>query len=342
MSRSDNPVPPLLFSDPGTKDAFQFTPTYLFRLYAPVTRGTTNTNEVSSPAQGSRSRNSDLLGLPRHKAASLLNAHLRWHCQDPGHEDCNLMSWSSSLLFILKLGLYRKANDHSPRLGLDDLRILIVDTSLFPQGTFIRDMDAIKALKAYSYGSDGLGAVYKWRTGDYYFGEYLSQGYLDVRGRCAEATVEELVGGPGPLLKTLCPRLLDPSVSEKLFAKDIVNIRQGFTDTAMTDIETVVDVVVRVSACFENPWRLPVAVMLLSLRHRRHEDVVAILRVIFDEEEINSLRSLEYGVESYMPQMPELGQYRQVMLELLAATRRSSQDSSDSDDIASTLSSLTL
>jgi hypothetical protein len=42
------------------------------------------------------------------------------------------------------------------------------------------------------------------------------------------------------------------------------------------------------------------------------------LVIFFSEEEINSIRSIEYGVESYSKEMPELGQYCQVMLKLPA------------------------
>jgi len=82
-------------------------PRYLFRLYTPSTAGQTTDSYIMPPASicGQAETTRDIFRLPPKEAATRLNEHLRWW---RSHESkCNLMSWTSSLLFALQHGLRR-------------------------------------------------------------------------------------------------------------------------------------------------------------------------------------------------------------------------------------------
>ncbi|PTU18995.1 hypothetical protein P175DRAFT_0442502, partial [Aspergillus ochraceoroseus IBT 24754] len=117
----------------------RFTPRYLFRLVAPRTAGeTTSLTVVSSAATSGQTQ--DIFHLPAHRAASLLLSHLLWQ---RGHEDgCNLMSWTSSLLFALQYALYRHHQDGD---SLSQIILIILDTQQFSKGTLVQGMEIIRA-----------------------------------------------------------------------------------------------------------------------------------------------------------------------------------------------------
>lgn len=332
MSSTSASISPLLFA-PGDQnsdiiESFTSTPTYLFRLYAPATRGTTNTNEVSSPTpKGSSASNQDLFGLPEKEAAAILRQHLFWECQQ--NENCNLMSWSSSLLSVLKHGFYRKETDRD-HPTLDDIHILILDTRLFPKGTFIRDLEVLGRFAGYN---ERLRTLHGWRKGQLYFGEYLSQGHLNIRGHCAETTLQKLVDGR--LLTDLCPTL---AVGPKKWATGVVRLRQEFKIKTYRSAETermaVAIAITLASDCFEDRWRLAVSIMLLSLRPHDYgyggvvvQELCELLsgrRYLISGRsgwltqvavagEILHIDDIEFGKESYMEKMPELMQYRKIM-----------------------------
>lgn len=125
-------------------------PTYLFRLFGPTTAGRTTEFEVTSPAWVYPQEHliSRMSLFERHPddARRLIYDHLRWG--DKEHEaTCNLMSWTSSLLFAIQYGIYRSshANHGHAQVPTQDLQILVVNTQLFPPGAFIRDLDLIDA-----------------------------------------------------------------------------------------------------------------------------------------------------------------------------------------------------
>lgn len=273
-SRTSSKNPPNNTLQPSTD-----VPTYLFRLHAPRTVGTTTTTVVASPASdigGNATRS--LFELPPKRAADSLNAHLWW---DKDHEKrCNLMSWSSSLLFLLQYGLYRRRTDFD-KPSLSNIYILVLDTSDFPCGTFIKDLDAIDAFVGYA---DGLDKIRDWRLSDMYFGEYFSQGSLNVKGRCHQASMQQFLNLG---LFTLCPPLKDRDQWDA-WVRPVMVIRGDFRGTdSPTDTEKGVirTAITMAEACFGGPWTLPMAAMLLSLQPRRHDD----------EAILNAFRSMFTG-----------------------------------------------
>lgn len=238
-------------------------PRYLFRLgisshktLAPGSyTSSTSSTAVKSPAcvrrqnkKGHGDYVDDIFQLPDDDAARLLNSHLRWWGR---HEpDCNLVSWSSSLLVVLQYALqhssrYREAAAQMQHPGeystidninegysSQNLRLLILDTSSFPKDLFVKDVEIIDALASdegdtphkldlqYMQGMrrgawDPDGERFVAR---HYFGEYLTQGCLRIRGggvqghgAARETSLRELLDhGLFHILPELSP-LLSPS-----------------------------------------------------------------------------------------------------------------------------------
>lgn len=95
-----------------------------------------------SEASPERSR-VDLFRLPDDEAAAMLHAHLTKPLfrKKDAHKHDNLMSWSSSLAFVIQYAIYRWHNgNHSP----GDITICAVDTTKFPRGQFARDTSLIR------------------------------------------------------------------------------------------------------------------------------------------------------------------------------------------------------
>lgn len=65
----------------------------------------------------------DILKFTSEQASERLSLHLWWECG----KTCNLMSWSSSLLFLLQYGLYRHTKDNEPP-SLSDIYLIMIDT----------------------------------------------------------------------------------------------------------------------------------------------------------------------------------------------------------------------
>jgi hypothetical protein len=205
-----------------------------------------------------------LFQFPAKKAANLLLNHLLW--QRGAEDGCNLMSWTSSLLFALQYALYRHRKDG------DDLRhitLIIIDTSLFPQGTFIQDMEV---MKLFEHADTRLKKFVEYRETEYYFGEYLTQGPLNIQGRCVFASVQQMINLG---LFTLQPGLAEEE-QWRCWPKRVLDYRQLFSDrkqvaTMKGDVSTALDIA---RNCFGGRWTVPGAIMLLSLQPRYRDDSV--------------------------------------------------------------------
>ena len=209
MSASTNDFDVLLFKPKHNQvsglKALKHIPRYLFRLHAPDTAGRTTITDVTSPAwcNDQSHRASDLFELQQLEAASRLREHFWW---TPEHQEhCNLMSWSSSLLFVLQHGFRRRGDSSKPTFA--DIQILVVDTSKFPRGTFASELHLLSEFAPIDPSTKrSLRDLKNYRNSGKYFGEYITQGRLDITGRCSQTSLEKLddLG-----LKSLCPWLYD-------------------------------------------------------------------------------------------------------------------------------------
>ncbi|KAF9877567.1 hypothetical protein CkaCkLH20_04702 [Colletotrichum karsti] len=188
-------IPPHAFPQhEDLKQCVDNIPRYLFRVTSPQSAGATSVTEVCSRAwlNNASDRNQDLFAYSEDFSPSLIAQKLEDHLLCMLKFDSNLVSWTSSLLFALHYAVYR----HYLGERLEDLSLLVVDTTQFQRGTIIRDHLAIKAFESYSVlpaDGDGLKILHKWRNGHAYFGEYLSQGRLPLDPKyCAQVTMQKL------------------------------------------------------------------------------------------------------------------------------------------------------
>ncbi|KAH7204938.1 hypothetical protein BKA60DRAFT_430555, partial [Fusarium oxysporum] len=215
-----------------TKFPYDRTPTYLFRLYEPGSPGSSSMREVTTPVCTTSSNENcsdrmNLLELPPEEATKKLYHHLLWVY---GHEHrCNLMSWSSSLLFVLQYGLFR--NTKVNKTAFSEIQLIMIDTREFPKQTFVRDLGVLEHF--HLYVSDLASKYARKREGSMYFGEYLSQGRLEIQGRCSQVSMQRLIGTG---LFTLCPLLLKDWTR---WAIPVCNIRNTFLSTQTTDLKKV-------------------------------------------------------------------------------------------------------
>lgn len=238
-----------------------FTPRYLYRLVAPQTAGSTTASTVvpSTAIQ----HQTDIFHLPTQKAATLLLNHLLW---ERGHENgCNLMSWTSSLLFALQYALYRHRKDGD---DLNQIQLIILDTTLFPRGTFMQDMEIMRSFAA---SDRRLQKFVEFRESEYYFGEYITQGRLSIQDRCVCTSVQKMIDLG---LFQLQPLLADRT-QWQWWPKRVLAFREQFTSRKLVPTpDSHVEIAVDISRqCFGGQWAVPVAIMLLALLPRKADDM---------------------------------------------------------------------
>ncbi|KAF4497982.1 hypothetical protein FAGAP_5841 [Fusarium agapanthi] len=263
---------------PGQENLFTFdkTPTYLFRLHVPRSKGYTNTLRVVAPGFLRRAAShrdgllcgQDLLQLPTEKAASRLKDHLLWHCNRRNKSPCNLMSWSSSLLFLLQYALYRHTKDFEPEPQFPTIKIIMIDTRDFLEKTFLHDLDALEWL-----GEEldpELRELYDRRKGQFYFGEYLTQGRLDIEGKCVEMTMQQLVDGG--LFTVICPALNKPNNNWADWAITVCELRVGIKESHVVRQKQIRSALFLARDCVGEKFLVPFALMLLGLQSRQSDN----------------------------------------------------------------------
>lgn len=251
-------------------------PRYLFRVFTPESCGTTDRSWTKSKDARSGSERSSVDILTRHddyRVADMLNKHLRWReCSED-----NFVSWTSSLLFALQYVFYLHT---SPRDGspLDEIKICIVDTSSFPKGVFLQDLDLIRAYCRFELGYDGLEGLQNLRskrhrdfTGSFYFGEYLSQGALRIEGKSEIISAQAIIDQG---LFNLQPEFKRVEIRHS-WANEVIRLREIFYQStterqriSQEELQAAIDI----AYLFEPRWRLPVAGNIIALLPRRDED----------------------------------------------------------------------
>ncbi|KAL4779832.1 hypothetical protein BJX76DRAFT_65965 [Aspergillus varians] len=301
-----------------------FTPRYLYRLVAPQAGGSAAAARMSTAIP---MNNTDIYHLPTQKGAAQLLNHLLWQ---QGHQNgCNLMSWTSSLLFALQFALYRHSKDGD---DLRQIQLIILDTSCFPPGTFIQDMEI---MRSFQDADHRIRKFVEFRESEYYFGEYLTQGRLAIQGKCVCTSVQRLIDLG---LFELQPALADRE-QWQWWPKRVLEFREEFLaakymPTTDEDVETAVDIAVQ---CFGGRWMVPVAIMLLALQPRRRNDKVIIQRFKAQFSMRDVSRAGLYGMKVDSRRLPEVGQFK----ELVEAIQRAYAPS-DYDDLVGTVEGLTV
>jgi hypothetical protein len=121
--------------------------------------------------KGERFSKTDLLSLEPEEASRRLYAHLIKRCSEGDGSD-NLMSWSSSLLFVIQYAIWRSSRINcSPA----DIKICAVDTTKFSRGQFARDMWLIYMYRDVFSSNSDMQNLVRLREGDYDNGVVLSR-----------------------------------------------------------------------------------------------------------------------------------------------------------------------
>ncbi|UNI18776.1 hypothetical protein JDV02_005028 [Purpureocillium takamizusanense] len=341
--RRKNPQPAQLFSPPPSHPHHasitaspSLRPRFLFRLHTPASQGETSARFVSSAVAASprrprsaaaRSARRDVFAVePPSRAADSIADHLRWRSAGPATSRRNLVSWSSSLLVVVQHGLrrYRPRRDGP---DLDRLRVLVVDTLALPRGAFISDLDLMAAFAPHSADLDDL---YRLRKGDvrssphgqaYYFGEYLSQGYLRVEGHARDVSLQRLVDChlfslcPGLSVRRAWPRWAD-RVLELRRAYGGPSNGGGARQSVDVDLRDVRRAIVLASSCFGEENALVLAIMVLALQPRDPDAEQAIVTHLRSMFSANETRYDDQFVLSDCRGMPEIIQYQRIITAL--------------------------
>lgn len=166
-------------------------PRYLFRTFDPLSSGYTDDLITKSPAavRSLPHHTQDIFSLEPNFAQEVLEKHMNpWRRKnkppEPEPNIDNFTSWATSLLYVVQYAYHRR------RLygcSEDQIKIIAVETSLFPPRTFIRASALLQAHfdlvkkddMRHTIGVRLLAYIYT-------FGEYLCQGTLVHHRYCEE------------------------------------------------------------------------------------------------------------------------------------------------------------
>jgi hypothetical protein len=175
-------------SDHGWNIKLDPIPQYLFRVFDSTSPGESNDIWIRSKVAVRHRTDAEIdifKRRDRSQAAHSLWGHLMWK----GLQDDDLMSWTSSLLFAIQYIFYRH-NSQRARPSYMDIKICVLDTQKFAQGAFIRDIDLIEVFAPFD---EDLREVARLRGGKHYFGEYLSQGALNIAGHNTIVSAQDMI-----------------------------------------------------------------------------------------------------------------------------------------------------
>ncbi|KAK3615710.1 hypothetical protein LTR56_026429 [Elasticomyces elasticus] len=242
-------------------------PRFLFRIYTPKSDGFTDEHEASSRDATSEAHksNEDVFSAQTPEAiATRIADHLWW--RKLARSD-NLVSWSSSMLFLVPYIFYRH-HESSDRSSLHDIRLLVIDTERFPARTFIRDSDLISAFKEFDTREEkGLKSMAHLRSNtDCYFGEYLSQGSLRISGKCSSVSAQTMIERGLFDLHFVFGEAYegthrDTWVVPVRTARKTIETAPKNPPAALEQLTAAFDIAI----AFGGDWRLPIAVQLLAI-----------------------------------------------------------------------------
>ncbi|KAH7110420.1 hypothetical protein B0J13DRAFT_200320 [Dactylonectria estremocensis] len=279
------------------KANFDDVPPYLIRVFTPQSAGSTDECWVKSrDARYSNKLSAvDIFTRDNDHVANMLNIHLRWWGKS-GDSD-NVTSWTGSWLFALQyiFHLHKNIRDAS---SLDDIKICMIDTTLFPKGYFVRDMDLIRAYEQFNPGLRDLGRLrskkHKHYGGSYYFGEYLSQGALRIERKCKIVPASAVVDNGLFTIQPLFREFENWEVTRTPpWANEVIRLREDFYGTESEIHQDEIQASIDIAKLFGPDFRLPMAAGLIGLLPRRADDA-SIQRVFrstpFTEESMLSVR----------------------------------------------------
>ena len=275
---------------------------YLFRVFDEYSDGSTDSIWAKSrdanhhPEPRANSYKDIFARDDRCEAAQALRRHLQW---DGGsYEEDNFVSWSSSLLVVLQYAHYRARRFCDG--NFESVFLCVVDTTLLPPMSFMRDMDLLTAFSRYDDLSSGIKTLpqlqslrqrkHREYTGSYYFGEYLSQGALRIEDRCRIMPMQDIIDAG---LYTLREELKPPATGAEFWANKVIMLREQFYMShpchALGDKAT--QAALHIGDLYGTTWILPITLAFLALEPRlaRDEAMIMELRHLYCEGELISI-----------------------------------------------------
>ncbi|KAK4096623.1 hypothetical protein N658DRAFT_519097 [Parathielavia hyrcaniae] len=263
----------LPFNPSGERDwlraTFNDVPRYLFRVFTPKSRGRTDQTWTRSmdATNGIPNARLDIFARDNEgEVADMLNRHLRWW---KGDED-NLVSWTSSLLFALVYIFHLHANTtHGSELK--DISLCVVDTTFFPTGVFLRDLDLIRAFRASDEFLDDFGDLQLKNRGG-------------IEDKCKLVSAQAMIDRG---LYDLQPRFKEfaawPKAWRPPWANPVLELRKEFNrelgDACEVSLKEQL-AAMNIADLFGGRWALPLAANAFALRPRRcwNERILATFR----------------------------------------------------------------
>ncbi|KAL5083240.1 hypothetical protein Trisim1_001858 [Trichoderma cf. simile WF8] len=300
------------FHPPGNLAAkLHDTPRYLFRVFSDASAGENSSECMKSADAVDKTSKSvdavdktfeDIFARDPFTVALTLNEHLRWQPKKSYGDP--FISWTTSLLVAIQYAIYKHKTEHKTEpepAELSTISLCIVDTTLFPNGVFMKDLDLIEKFRdkvpddypvidnkgdPSTWGERGLNNMRALRTqlfngylGVYYFGEYLSQGQTNIEGRSCTVTCDKIINSN---LFAFMPQFEDELEDESLlWANAILELRQPFyikKQKEMKDSDFSNATIIALE--FDTAWVLPMLANLLALSPRTARDPTVIGQVM--------------------------------------------------------------
>lgn len=244
----------------------QDTPRYLFRVYSAASAGE-NSSEWMKSDNALKNNLTDIFKRDDASSVALtLNEHLWWtqwnRRKSPGDP---FISWTTSLLVAIQYAIYKHKTE-PPKL--DTIYLCIIDTTLFPNGVFIKDLDLIEE---FHDKHRGLSNLRKLRNTKYYFGEYLSQGQTNVYGRSCTVSCDKIINNH--LFAMMHQFKVDIEGETSLWANAVVKAREPFYIMEQEAIDnSEFSGAMAIASEFGTRWSLPMLANLLALSPRTARD----------------------------------------------------------------------
>lgn len=248
----------------------QDTPRYLFRVYSDASAGE-NSSEWMKSVDALKNNLTDIFQRDDTSSVALtLNEHLRWKWKKSNGDP--FISWTTSLLVAIQYAIY-KLKTEQPR-KLNKIYLCIVDTTLFPNGVFLKDLDLIEEFHDKISGSSGgLDNLREMRNTKYYFGEYLSQGQtnINIKGRSCTVPCDKIINNH--LFAMMHQFKVDIESQSSLWANAVIKSREPFyiTEQEVMDNSEFSEAMA-IALEFDTKWVLPMLANLLALSPRTARD----------------------------------------------------------------------
>ncbi|KAL6699117.1 hypothetical protein J3F84DRAFT_243192 [Trichoderma pleuroticola] len=293
------------FRPPGNlATKLQDTPRYLFRVFSDASAGE-NSSEWVKSVDALKNTFQDIFARDAFTVALTLNEHLRWQPKSYGDP---FISWTTSLLVAIQYAIYKHKTESAK---LSTIYLCIIDTTLFPNGVFKKDLDLIEEFhgkvpgdyqvmfKGYmcDWKDRGLHNIGQLRnkqrkaySGVYYFGEYLSQGQTNIKDRSCTVPCDKIINKHlFALMPQFKAKMEDKTLS---WSNAVVELRQPFYVTEQEEMNiSDFGKAMIIAVAFNTAWLLPMLANILALSPRtaRNPTIIGRIARVFPYQVIHHL-----------------------------------------------------